>query len=243
MEPGEGEIDADTILGVDFLGRIVGFEGLDGALGVFTAAGEFGFDDLVARDLSDELADGEVGGGHELKDVGDGDKAVAAGNDAGVDDAAVAFAADDRAVGEHGLNDVGFADGSAEDAAVVCGGDVVEHSAGGEVGDGKAGAAGENPFGTKSEGIFLADVSAVFIDDGEAVGIGVLSEADGGVVAANLVGQGNQILLGRFGVVRESAVGGGIQMNELAAEFAEERGGGDATGAVDAVEDDFVTTG
>jgi len=221
----------------------MGFKGLDDTLGIFTAAGEFGLDDLVARNLSDKLADGEVGVGHELKDVGDGDEAVAAGDDAGVDHATVALAADGRAVGEHGLNDVGFADGSAEDAAIVGGGDVVEHSAGGEVGDGNAGAAGENPLGAQRQGIFLADVNAVFIDDGEAVGIGVLREADGGVLAANFIGQRNQILLGRFGVVRKSAVGRGIQMNELATELAEERGGGDASGAVDAVENDFVAPG
>ena len=32
-------------------------EGLDGAVGVFAAAFEFGFDDLVSRDFGDELAD------------------------------------------------------------------------------------------------------------------------------------------------------------------------------------------
>ena len=128
-----------------------------------------------------------------MKDVGDGDEAVASGDDAGVDHTAVTFAADDRGVGEHGLNDVSFADGSAEDAAVESGGDVVEHPAGGEVGDGEAGSAGENPSGTESEGIFLTDVNTGFIDDGEAVGVGVLREADGGVVAADFIGKGNQI--------------------------------------------------
>ncbi len=75
-----------------------------------------------------------------------------------------------------------------------------------------------------------------FVDDGQPIGIRILGEADGGTVAANFIGQGNQILFGRLRLVRKSAVGRGIQMNELAAELAEQRGRGDAAGAVDAVE-------
>ena len=41
----------------------------------------------------------------------------------------------------------------------------------------------------------------------------------------------------------EAAVGDGIEMNELAAELAEERGRGDAAGAVDAVQNDFESLG
>ena len=56
-----------------------------------------------------------AGGGHQLQDVGHADQGVAAGDDARVDDAAVAFAADDGVVLEHGVDDVGFADGRADD--------------------------------------------------------------------------------------------------------------------------------
>jgi hypothetical protein len=210
MEPGIGPIDADAVLIVDFLACVAFFQCRDDAIGVFAAAGELGFDDLIARNLRDELADGEVGGGHELENVGHPDETVAAGDDSGVDDAAVAFAADNRAMGEHGLNDVGFADGGADDLAFVGGGNVIEHSAGGEIGDGDAGAAGKEPFGAEDEGIFFADVFAGFVDDGEAIGVGILGEADGGVMPADFIGEGDEVFFGGFGFVGEAAIGDGV---------------------------------
>ena len=85
-------------------------------------------------------------------------------------------------------DDVGFADGGADDPAVVGGGDVVEHPAAGEIRDGNSRQAGENPLGAEGEGIFFADIDAVFVDDREAIGIGVLGEADGGALAADFIG-------------------------------------------------------
>ena len=48
----------------------------------------------------------------------------------------------------------------------------------------------QDPLGGQGQGIFFADVDAVFIDDGQAVGIGVLGEADGGLLPADFVGTG-----------------------------------------------------
>src|SRR6185369_17846626 len=72
----------------------------------------------------------------------------------------------------------------------VPGRDVVEHAGGGEVGDEDTGSGGagvppaagaQERFGREGEGVLLADVPAALVDDGEAVGVGVLGEADVGV--------------------------------------------------------------
>ena len=141
-------------------------------------------------------------------------------------------------------DDVGFADRRADDAAAVAGGDVVEHPAAGEIGDrDAAGLARQHPLGGQGERIFFADVGAVFIDDGQAVGIGVLGEADGGLLPADFVAQAGEVFRGRLGLVGELAVGRGVDVDELAAELVEQRGGGDAAGPVDAVEHDFESLG
>ena len=52
-----------------------------------------------------------------------------------------------------------------------------------------------------------------------------------------------RFFVGRLGLVGELAVGRGVEVNELAAELAQQRRGGDAAGAVDAVEHDLVSLG
>jgi hypothetical protein len=85
------------------------------------------------------------------------------------DDPAVAFAADDGAVLEDGLDDVGLADGRAVDGAdgkQRC--EVVDHAAGGKIRDDGSRLSAENELRAQGQRIFLADVPAVLIDDGEA---------------------------------------------------------------------------
>ena len=45
-------------------------------------------------------------------------------------------------------------------------------------------------LGGQCERIFFADVGAVLVDDRQAIGIGVLREADGGLLPADFVGTG-----------------------------------------------------
>ena len=94
-----GEVDADAVLGVDFLGGEGLFDFGDEGGGLGGGAVEFGFDHGVGREFAGELGEGFAGAGHEVEDHGDAEEGVADGADAEVDDAAVAFAADDGAEG------------------------------------------------------------------------------------------------------------------------------------------------
>ena len=69
----------------------------------------------VFRQFGHKLADGLAGLGHELQHVGHADEAVAPRDDAGVDDTAVALAADRAVFAEHRLHDVGLTDRRAVD--------------------------------------------------------------------------------------------------------------------------------
>ena len=77
--------------------------------------------------------------------------------------------------------------------------------------------------GHECQGEFLADVGAVLVDQGQAVGVGVLAEADVGVQLANLRQDGLQILGRGFRRMREHAVGIAAEDRHLAAECFEER--------------------
>ena len=68
----------------------------------------------IAREGVDKLGEGLAGVSHEVEDHGHGEEGVANVADAGVDDAAVAFAADDGLFGEEAFDDVDFTDGSAK---------------------------------------------------------------------------------------------------------------------------------
>ena len=138
----------------------------------------------------------------------------------------------------HFAGDVGFPYRCAIDLLAELGGDVVDHAAGGEVGDYGDGLDQHARVGAEGEGVFFADVGAVLIDEGEAVGVGVLGEADGGVFFADLGAEGGEVFFGGFGGVGEEAGGFGVHVDEFGAEFAEEHGGADAAGTVDGIEDD-----
>lgn len=243
MHPGAIPVDADAVLGIDLFRSEFFLQRFDGPVGVFAAAFKLGFHDFVAGNLGDELADGFSGGGHELQDVGHAHHAVPAGNDAGIDDPAIAFAADDRSLLEHGQNDVGFADGRADDLACGGGGNVVDHSAAGEVGRGETGLFRQDQLGGQGQGIFFANISAVFINDGQTVGIGILRKADGGVLSADFIRQTGEIPGRGFRFVGELSVRRGVDVDELTAQFAQQGGGRNTAGTVHAVEHDLVSFG
>src|SRR6185437_13476137 len=77
------------------------------------------------------------------------------------------------------------------------------------------------------------------IDQSESIGIGILGEADSRPLPADFIGKAGEIGLGGLRFVRKLAIGRVVDVNQLATEPTEERRGGDAAGAVDAVEDDL----
>ena len=170
---GEGEFDAVD----DLFGRPLG-------------ALELRLDEGVAGDAGDELAQRLAGLGEVVEDHRDADQAVPHRNDSGLDDAAAALAAENRAGGLHGRHHVCLAGRAANDGNAGLGGDVVDHPAGAEVRGEGAFAVLQHPGRTEGEGVFLADVGAVLVDEGEAVGIRVLGEADDGLVLLHGVAEG-----------------------------------------------------
>ncbi len=194
----------------------------------------------VAREAGDELGDGLAGLGHEVEEEGHGGVGVAAELDGGEDDAAGgAFAADGGFDGLHGFDDVRFADGCAVDLAAAGEGDVVDDHRGGEIHDDVAGHDGEGAEDGEGEDIVVVEDDAVFVDDGEAVGVGVLREADFGAGFADEFGEvaeGVGAGLGDAGEDLGGVDGDGV---EAAVETVrEEAGGHDGAGAVDGVEGD-----
>ena len=197
--------------------------------------------------LGDEV--GRIGGtklagchallGHIGQDESDAYKSVAAVMGSRIDDATVAFAADDSVCLFHLRHDVHFAHGCCVVLAAIFAGDVAQGTGGAEVADRVAGCVLQDVVGHRDECIFFAVHRAVFAEEGEAVNVGVNDE--GNVVLAFLhqsldVGQ---VLLEGFGVMLEVAGRFGEEACDgLHAELFQELRQDDAADAVDAVEGD-----
>ena len=102
---------------------------------------------------------------------------------------------------------------------------------------------GQHEPGGQGQGIFLADVVAVLVHDRQSVGVGVLGEADGRLLPADFVGQAGQVFRRRLRLVRELAVGRGVDVDDLAAELAQQRRRRHAAGPVHAVEHHLESPG
>ena len=147
-------------------------------------AGQFhgGFVDRVSGDTCHQLRNSLTTRGHEIKDLSHPDKAVAYITDSRIDWAAIPFAAENGIVCDHGVGNIGFADGAQLNRAAVLLGDVGGHSAGRTIGDDDPLLLGrsQDVVQHKSQRVLFADVLAPLVNNRQAVGVRVLAEDDVG---------------------------------------------------------------
>jgi hypothetical protein len=152
----------------------------------------------------------------------------------GIDDAAVAFAADHGLVFLHGVHHVDLAHGGSKVLAAGLLGHVAEGPGRREVRHRVAGLVLEHVVGHGHQRVLFAEHAAVFAHQGQAVHVGVHHDAQ--VVAAlfNFVGDLREVFGQGLGVVHEQAGGFAVELGDLLdAQFFEQHGHGKAAAGVD----------
>ena len=132
---------------------------------------ELGFFDHVAGQFVGQPADGEPAFGHRGQQLGHAHEAVADKPDPRIDRSAVALSTEHGIVGQHAIDDVGFADGRAVERDAVPGGNVLGHPARRAVGHDRPLALLEDMLGADRQRVLLAEVAPLGIDHGQPVGI------------------------------------------------------------------------
>ena len=194
-------------------------------------------DDVVGVGLA-EFAHFHAFLGQEGEEEGHAYEGVATVVEFGVDDASVAFAADDGVGLAHEGGDVYFAYGGGRIlASGVFAGDVAQGAGGGHVGDGVARGVGEDVVGHADEGVFFAEHFAGFAHEGEAVDVGVDHDAEVAAFFGHGFGYLGEVLRDGLGVVGEMAGGFAVEFDHVVhAQGAEESGDGYSACGVDCVD-------
>src|SRR5262245_5253563 len=196
------------------------------------------FDHLVSRQVSEKLGHGSPGLGQQMQDQSHSDQTVAAEIYAGVDNAAIALAADHRAHLPHHLGDVGLADLRPVERAMEHPRHVVHRRSGRKIGHDRARRLTQNVAGSERERVILAYRFAGFIDDGQPVGVHVLREADVGAAFFYQPAETGDVLRRRFGAARKRAVRRGVDRYDFGAQRLDQLRGDDRTRAVARIERD-----
>ena len=207
MYPTVGEIDFHA---VDIIHLFVPINFFDlPQNGVYIGRGsEFDavFGDEVVRISGAQLARLAALVSQIAQEEGDAHKRIPAVVALGVDDAAVAFAADDGLRGLHLRGDVYFAHGRSRVLTAMLQGDVTQGTGGTEVRNGVARSLRQHVVGHAHQGVFLAKHRTRLADQSQTVYVGV--DHDAQVVVSSgfhLVHDAREILLQRFGIMGEIA--------------------------------------
>ena len=189
-----------------------------------------------------QLADGELLVGEVAEEQRHADHGVATGMDRGIDDAAVAFAADQGADLVHEGRDVDLTDRGSVILAAMGLGHIAEGPAGAEVGDGDDGLAGllgqfAEVVRDGNERVLLDEGFAVLADEGETVHVRVDADAEVRLLADDGLAELDEVLRERLGIVGEFARGLAVEADAFHAEALEEAGHDDAANGIDRVDD------
>ena len=154
-----------------------------------------------------------------------------------INDAAVAFAADDGSRFLHLRHHVHLAHGRGGVGAAVFLGHVAQGTRGAQVRHGVARRVLQHVVGTGDERILLAIHAPVLTDDGKAVDVGVDGKGDVVLALAHEVHEGRQVLLERLGIMAEIARRIGIKPRHLRdAQLPQQFWQDDATHGVDRID-------
>ncbi len=155
----------------------------------------------------------------------------------GVDDSAVALAANDGAYGLHLGGDVNLTHCSSVVLAAMTLGNVAQSARGTEVGDGASLHMIEHIVGHTHKGVLLTKHLSVLLDERQTVHIGVNDHSKVITTLGHLAHNTAEVLLQRLGIVGEVAVGLAIEEGVAHPETVEELGKYDAPNGVDGVDD------
>ncbi len=166
----------------------------------------------------------------------DAHQGVAAVVEFGVDDAAVALAADDGVLGFHFGHHVHLAHRARTVGRAVAGRYIAQGTGRGQIAHAVAGAFGQEVVCHRDQRVFFAKELAVLADQDQAVHIGIDHDTEvaffGGHQGADVV----QMLAKRFGIVREAAMGlAEEQLLTFDAQGIQQGGHGNATGGIDGI--------
>ncbi len=166
----------------------------------------------------------------------DAHQGVAAVVEFGVDDAAVALAADDGVLGFHFGHHVHLAHRARTVGRAVAGRYIAQGTGRGQIAHAVAGTLGQQVIGHRDQRVFFAKEFAILTDQDQAVHIGIDHDTEvaffGGHQGADVV----QMLAEGFGIVREAAMGlAEEQFLAFDAQGIQQGGHGNATGGIDRI--------
>ncbi len=169
------------------------------------------------------------------QEKGDAHECVAPIVRGGIDDSAIAFAANHCVYVFHERGDIHLAHRRGTIFAAVLGRDVTQRTGRGKVRNGVARCVRKHVVGHADERVFLTKHLAIFTDESESVNIGINHDSEVKTTFFNLVHDATEVLLQRLGIVGEVAVGLAVEELRLHAECLQQVGQDDAANGVDAI--------
>ena len=178
------------------------------------------------------------------KEQGNAYQGVAPVMGSGINDTAVALAADDGSDFFHLRHDIDFTHGGSLVTLSAGAGNIAQRPRRTQIGDRAAGRMVQHIIGYGDQRIFLAEHIAVLANNRQPIDIGVDHESHVGFARFHQVGNFGKVLRQRFGIVREKSVGRAVELHDFFhAQRFEQRRNGDAADRIDAIDRHAETGG